>query len=626
MKRFGSFLLGAAGAAQGSLAVRLASFLFALTLATQAGAVIKNQPPASGGGGSGSVTSVQATAVSPLCVTGGPITVSGTLAFTWCASLTANQFLATPDGTTGAVSLRAIVVADLPTVNSNVGSFTNASVTVNAQGLVTAVSSGAAPAAGANPTGTVGLAAVNGSATTFLRSDGAPALSQSIVPTWTGAHTFSATPVMNAGLTLSNAANAYTQTSTGLSSTSGTTGFGRNITGTVNNASVVDGVIDFANITCTACAAGTLLVDWQVGGVSAFSVDPTGNLSTMAGGLLASGGSIRASGAGSFQFSGRALLTSPAAATMQLGTSNGASPVSQTLRVQGTTAASSNTAGGNFTIQSGVGTGNATGSTISLQVPAATTSGTTLQTNFTELQLSATGNSVGDTTNNPTFSVLGNGAMTVGGTLAVTGSFSGSGSVTGARLTVNGATLPSNGMYLPSANTVGFAANLTQIGTWNTTAFQALNGVLLPGLASSSSATTGTLCWTTGTGNVTVDTTVACLASLGAWKEQIENLEDSLDEIMKLRPVSYQLKPEFNPEHLGRQVGFLAEDVEKIDTRLVGYGGDGKLRGVRYMQLTALLAEGEKELNAKIQRQQLEILGLGVWCMVLTGFLIYRRR
>lgn len=46
--------------------------------------------------------------------------------------------------------------------------------------------------AAANPTGTVGLTAVNGSATTFLRSDGAPALSQSIIPTWTGLHTFQA--------------------------------------------------------------------------------------------------------------------------------------------------------------------------------------------------------------------------------------------------------------------------------------------------------------------------------------------------------------------------------------------------------------------------------------------------
>lgn len=42
----------------------------------------------------------------------------------------------------------------------------------------------------ANPTGTIGLTAVNGSATTAMRSDAAPALSQSIAPTWTGLHTF----------------------------------------------------------------------------------------------------------------------------------------------------------------------------------------------------------------------------------------------------------------------------------------------------------------------------------------------------------------------------------------------------------------------------------------------------
>ncbi len=46
---------------------------------------------------------------------------------------------------------------------------------------------------GANPSVSVGLAAVNGSAGTWMRSDGAPALSQAIVPTWSGAHTFSAT-------------------------------------------------------------------------------------------------------------------------------------------------------------------------------------------------------------------------------------------------------------------------------------------------------------------------------------------------------------------------------------------------------------------------------------------------
>jgi hypothetical protein len=41
-----------------------------------------------------------------------------------------------------------------------------------------------------NPTAVAGLAAINGTATTAMRSDGAPALDQTIVPTWSGAHTF----------------------------------------------------------------------------------------------------------------------------------------------------------------------------------------------------------------------------------------------------------------------------------------------------------------------------------------------------------------------------------------------------------------------------------------------------
>lgn len=44
---------------------------------------------------------------------------------------------------------------------------------------------------GANPSASIGLSASNGSATTFMRSDAAPALSQAIVPTWTNPHTFS---------------------------------------------------------------------------------------------------------------------------------------------------------------------------------------------------------------------------------------------------------------------------------------------------------------------------------------------------------------------------------------------------------------------------------------------------
>lgn len=50
----------------------------------------------------------------------------------------------------------------------------------------------------ANPTGSIGLTAVNGVAVTAERSDSTHALSQAIVPTWTGVHTFSnaTTPIV----------------------------------------------------------------------------------------------------------------------------------------------------------------------------------------------------------------------------------------------------------------------------------------------------------------------------------------------------------------------------------------------------------------------------------------------
>lgn len=120
----------------------------------------------------GTVTSVALTTPSWLTVAGSPVTTAGTLAVTATTGLTANQFLATPNGTTGALAPRAIVAADIPTLNQNT---TGQSGTVNtiapnvsfstgltATGAGTIASPYVVTATGGTPT----VIQVNGTATT----------------------------------------------------------------------------------------------------------------------------------------------------------------------------------------------------------------------------------------------------------------------------------------------------------------------------------------------------------------------------------------------------------------------------------------------------------------------------
>lgn len=58
---------------------------------------------------------------------------------------------------------------------------------------VGAFSTPASSISSANPSATIGLAVVNGTATTFMTSDSAPPLSQAITPTWTHQHIFAST-------------------------------------------------------------------------------------------------------------------------------------------------------------------------------------------------------------------------------------------------------------------------------------------------------------------------------------------------------------------------------------------------------------------------------------------------
>lgn len=77
--------------------------------------------------GTGTVTSITITVPAPMTATGCTISASGTCAITWTGSQTANEFLATPNSTAGAVGLRKIVTNDLTTCASNEILFNNGS-------------------------------------------------------------------------------------------------------------------------------------------------------------------------------------------------------------------------------------------------------------------------------------------------------------------------------------------------------------------------------------------------------------------------------------------------------------------------------------------------------------------
>jgi hypothetical protein len=88
----------------------------ALTVIAAGESIVAAGVAGAAGVSGGSVTSVNLSMPTGFVVTGGPVTTTGTLAVTTDPTTTANKFLASPSGTAGAPTFRAIVAADLPAV------------------------------------------------------------------------------------------------------------------------------------------------------------------------------------------------------------------------------------------------------------------------------------------------------------------------------------------------------------------------------------------------------------------------------------------------------------------------------------------------------------------------------
>jgi hypothetical protein len=124
-----------------------------------------------------------------------------------------------------------------------------------------------------------------------------------------------------------------------------------------------------------------------------------------------------------------------------------------------------------------------------------------------------------------------------------------------------------------------------------------------PNITQTSAAVTGTLCWTTGTGKFTVDTTTTCLLSAERYKHDFRPLDETMDSlalVLRTTPGSFYYNDDVGI--LGEQIGFRAEDMAALDDRLVSHVPDGRVQSVRYQQYTAVLTGAIQALNAKIEQ------------------------
>ena len=94
----------------------------------------------------------------------------------------------------------------------------------------------------------------------------------------------------------------------------------------------------------------------------------------------------------------------------------------------------------------------------------------------------------------------------------------------------------------------------------------------------------------------------------GRFKKNIEPLQESLDKVLQLQGVSYQMKAdEFPKEHFdsATQVGLIAQDVEKIVPEVVTEGPNG-YKAIDYAKLVPLLIESIKAMQKEIDTVFLE--------------------
>ena len=98
--------------------------------------------------------------------------------------------------------------------------------------------------------------------------------------------------------------------------------------------------------------------------------------------------------------------------------------------------------------------------------------------------------------------------------------------------------------------------------------------------------------------------------SSARFKDDVRDMGEASDLLMRLRPVTFRYKPEVAPGEDGTQYGLIAEEVAEVAPDLVATDADGRPYSVKYHVLPALLLNELQQAERRIERQDRTIATL----------------
>jgi trimeric autotransporter adhesin len=143
----------------------------------------------------------------------------------------------------------------------------------------------------------------------------------------------------------------------------------------------------------------------------------------------------------------------------------------------------------------------------------------------------------------------------------------------------------------------GDESGVIRIGTAGTHTKAVFNGIF------------GTTVGSGATVQVNANGLLGTVTSSRRFKQNIQSMADASDVLLGLHPVTFQYKPDLDPEATP-QFGLIAEEVEKVDPALVLHDDKHQIYTVRYEAINAMLLNEFLKEHQKVGEQNAEIQDL----------------